>query len=106
MAGTIQCLPPSITFENLVDAKAIVFRIYALGFFHHASVTYHFLLLGACQVHRKAVFAHFMVSNSENYAQSNWANDFTFALDRQNDMPLIRGTVYEIHETKNGLKSM
>ncbi|KAJ5175656.1 uncharacterized protein N7482_001533 [Penicillium canariense] len=43
------------------------------------------LLLGACQVHGKAVFAHFMVSNSENYTESDWANDFTLALDAHID---------------------
>ncbi|KAJ5632142.1 hypothetical protein N7490_008481 [Penicillium lividum] len=43
------------------------------------------LLLGACQVQGKAVFAHFMVSNSENYTQSDWANDFTLALDAHID---------------------
>ena len=42
-------------------------------------------LLWACQVHGKAVFAHFMVSNSENYTQSDWANDFTLALDAHID---------------------
>lgn len=41
------------------------------------------LPLGTCQLHDKAVFAHSMVSDSEKYMHRDWANDFTFALDRQ-----------------------
>ncbi|KAE8416193.1 glycosyl hydrolase family 71-domain-containing protein [Aspergillus pseudocaelatus] len=46
------------------------------------SVTWAFLLLAyqsIQQAHGKAVFAHFMLTNSENYTSSDWETDMTLA---------------------------
>ncbi|KOC14525.1 glycosyl hydrolase family 71 protein [Aspergillus flavus AF70] len=43
------------------------------------------LLVGACPVQAKAVFAHFMLGNSDNYTKANWEQDISAAKEAHID---------------------
>ncbi|KAB8238578.1 glycoside hydrolase family 71 protein [Aspergillus alliaceus] len=43
------------------------------------------LLVSACQVQGKAVFAHFMLGNSDKYTKANWEQDFSAAKEAHID---------------------